>query len=140
MVDIIELLYRQYKHLREEAEALWNEQNNLQLTSSEWYVINNIYNGFSTVPEMIKRMDITKQAVHKFIMALEEKGLVQTELIKAPKRQKKAELTPLGYEIMERSLEIQAKIEMQIQHTIGNGNYEKLKQVLNMPWLEQKIK
>lgn len=140
MVDIIELLYRQYKHLREEAEASWNQQYELQLTSSEWYVMNNIYQGFSTVPEMMKRMDITKQGVHKFIIILEGKGLVQTELVKLPKVQKKAKLTQLGYEVIEKSLCIQTKIEQQIQQNIGNENYRQLKRILDSPWIEQSEK
>ncbi|AWE08274.1 MarR family transcriptional regulator [Lysinibacillus sp. 2017] len=134
MVDIIELLYRQYKHLRDETEKIWNEQNDIQLTTAEWYVINHINQGASTVPEIMKRMDITKQAVHKFFNGLEEKGIVQTALIKAPKTQRNATLTSLGYEVIDKSALIQVKIVKQIEHNIGNENYLKLKELLNMPW------
>lgn len=135
MVDIIELLYRQYKQLRDEAEKLWNEHYHLQLTSAEWNVINSIHHGNLTVPQLMAHIDITKQAVHKFISALEEKGLVEASIIKAPKVQKKVELTPLGYEIVEQSLVIQRKIEGQIEQAIGKEQYEKIKYTLQVPWI-----
>lgn len=134
MIDIIELLYRHYKHLRDETAKIWNEQNDIQLTTAEWNVINHINQGATTVPEIMKRMDITKQAVHKFFNGLEEKGIVETTLIKAPKTQRNANLTPLGYEVVEKSALIQVKIVEQIQHNIGNENYLKLKELLNMSW------
>lgn len=137
MVDIIEILYRQYKQLRDESEKLWQEYYDLQLTSAEWTVINNIHHGNSTVPQLMKHLDITKQAVHKFITALEEKGLVQASIIKAPKVQKKVDLTPLGYEIFEKSLVIQRQIEQQIEQSIGKEHYAQLKKLLQLPWIGQ---
>lgn len=136
MVDIIEFLYRQYKHLRDETERIWNHQNNIDLTSAEWYVINHINQGASTVPEIMKRMGVTKQAVHKFFNGLEEKGIVETTLIKAPKKQRTVMLTPLGFEVIDKSLLIQAKIVEEIQRNIGDENYTQLKLLLNIPWLD----
>ena len=49
MIDIVELLYRQYKQLRDEAETLWDERYDLRLTSAEWNVINNIYLNFHKI-------------------------------------------------------------------------------------------
>ena len=37
VIDFIELLYRKHKQLRQRAEIMWNEDNNLHLTSSEWF-------------------------------------------------------------------------------------------------------
>lgn len=137
MLDITELLYRQYKQLRDEAEQLWNELYDLQLTSAEWYVINNIYQGMTTAPELMKQMDITKQAVHKFITALEGKGLVQSAIIKAPKVQKKVQLTALGLDIIEKSFVIQREIEQRIEQSIGKEPYKQMKQLLQVPWIGQ---
>lgn len=137
MIDIVELLYRQYKQLRDEAEKLWNEHYDLRLTSAEWNVINNIYYGNCTVPELMLHIDITKQAVHKFIAALEDKGLVKASIIKAPKVRKKVELTPLGQEVIEKSLVIQKQMEQQIERSIGNVQYEQIKQLLQISWIER---
>ena len=137
MLDITELLYRQYKQLRDEAENLWNGRYDVQLTSAEWYVINNIYQGMTTAPELMKQMDITKQAVHKFIVALEEKGIVQSSIIKAPKVQKKVQLTSLGQDIIEKSLVIQREMEQRIEQSIGSEPYKQMKRLLQVPWVGQ---
>lgn len=136
MVDLIELLYRQYKHLRDETENIWNEQTEIELTTAERHVINHIKQGATTVPEIMRRMSITKQAVHKFFNGLEEKGIVKTTLIKAPKTQRTAMLTPLGNELIGKNEMIQEQIVEQIQRNIGNENYLQLKELLKMSWFD----
>lgn len=103
MIDFIELLYRQHKQLRQKAEIMWNENNDLHITSSEWFVLKNIYEGYVTVPELVKQLDISKQGVHKFVTSLQEKELITTELIKGSKVQKMAHLTERGIVIFNES-------------------------------------
>ena len=135
MSETIELLHKHYKQLRDAVASTWNTQNNIQITTSEWYILNCIYGGASTIPEILKKVEISKQAVHKFVNVLEEKQLVQTGLIKAPKTQRRVELTPLGEETYLRSLEKKKEIDTTIENNIGSENFKKLQAILQMKWM-----
>ena len=135
MSETIELLHKHYKQLRDAVASTWNTQNNIQITTSEWYILNCIYGGASTIPEILKKVEISKQAVHKFVNVLEEKQLVQTGLIKAPKTQRRVELTCLGEETYLRSLEIKKEIDKTIEKNIGSDNFKQLQAILQMKWM-----
>lgn len=133
MIDFIDLLYRQHKQLRQVAEVMWNENNDVHLTSSEWYVLKNIAAGSVTVPELVQLLDISKQGVHKFILSLQEKGLITTELKKGSKVQKICYLTQKGKEIIENSKTMELEIEQMVRGTIGDQEYELLLEMLKKP-------
>ena len=135
MSETIELLHKHYKQLRDAVASTWNTQNNIQITTSEWYILNCIYGGASTIPEILKKVEISKQAAHKFVNVLEEKKLVQTELIKTPKTQRRVELTALGEETYLRSLEIKKEIDTVIENNIGMENFKQLQAILQMKWI-----
>lgn len=135
MVQTMELLNKHYKQLRDLVETTWNAQNNIQLTSSEWYILNCIHSGASTAPDILKKVEISKQAVHKFLTNLEEKKLIHTELVKTPKLQKKVELTAMGIEVYQQSLQIKQQIDQQIAENIGHDNFNQLQTILQMKWI-----
>ena len=135
MSETIELLHKHYKQLRDAVASTWNIQNNIQITTSEWYILNCIYSGASTIPDILKKVEISKQAAHKFVNVLEEKKLVQTELIKTPKTQRRVELTTLGEETYHRSLEIKKEIDTVIENNIGIENFKQLQAILQMKWI-----
>ncbi|MGE7982385.1 MarR family winged helix-turn-helix transcriptional regulator [Solibacillus sp. NPDC093137] len=136
MIDFIELLYRQHKQLRQKAEIMWNENNDLHITSSEWFVLKNIYEGYVSVPELVKQLDISKQGVHKFVTSLQEKKLITTELIKGSKVQKMAHLTEKGIVIFNESKKMELEIEKMVRDTIGDKEYELLLEMLKKPLLK----
>lgn len=133
MIDLIELLYRKQKHLRQIAETMWNKQDELHLTSSEWYVLKNINEGRSTVPELVECIDITKQGVHKFLISLEEKKLITTELKRDKKVQKIASVTDKGLEVIQKSKSLELEIENIVRQTIGSEQYDMLLTTLQRP-------
>lgn len=133
MIDFIELLYRQHKHLRHISEVMWNENQDVHLTSSEWYVLKNIHAGSVTVSELVQQLDISKQGVHKFLLSLQEKGLITTELKKGSKVQKVSYLTEKGQDILESSKEMEYEIEQMVRGTIGDQEYELLLEMLKKP-------
>lgn len=135
MSETIDLLHKHYKQLREAVVTTWNLQNNIQITTSEWYILNCIRGGATTIPDILKRVEISKQAVHKFVKVLEDKQLVQTELVKAPKTQRRVELTPLGEKVYHHSLEIKKEIDRSIEKNIGQENFKQLQAILQMKWM-----
>lgn len=137
MNDLIELLYRQHKQLRHAAETMWNNNYELHLTSSEWYVLKSIADGKVTVPELVIQLDITKQGVHKFLQALQDKGLIQTELVKGTKLQKIASLTEKGQDVMCKSLALDREISEKVRSSIGHEQYELLIAILQNPLISK---
>jgi DNA-binding MarR family transcriptional regulator len=133
LIDLIELLYRQHKQLRHVAETMWNENSELHLTSSEWYVLKNISVGRSTVPELMMQLDISKQGVHKFLISLEEKQLITTELVRGKKVQKKANLTAQGMDVLATSKQMEQDVEKMVRQTIGDERYNQLLAILQDP-------
>lgn len=136
MIDLIELLYRQHKQLRHVAEMMWNERHELHLTSSEWYVLKNISVGRSTVPELMIQLDISKQGVHKFLITLEEKQLITTELVRGKKLQKKANLTEKGMEVISKSKQMDLDVEKMVRQKIGDEKYNQLLAILQNPLIK----
>ena len=137
MSDLIELLYRQHKQLRALAETMWNDNNELHLTASEWYVLKSISTGTVTAPELVKQLEISKQGVHKFLTSLQEKGLIATALIKESKVQKLAHLTAEGKAVIKKSKELDGEISNKVRASIGDEQYEQLIALLQQPLIDK---
>lgn len=134
-MNLLELLYKQYKQLRDYIVIQWDEQNEISLSNSEWNCLHAVIEGAKSVPEIMQRNEITKQAAHKVIKSLEEKGMVLTSLVKTPKVQRQVELTDFGRYIYSKSLVVHLEVEEKLRHTLGNDVYEQLVETLNKKWL-----
>ena len=135
MMNLLELLYKQYKQLRDYIVVQWDEQNSIPLSNSEWNCLHAIVEGAKSVPSIMQRNEITKQAAHKVIKSLEEKEMVYTSLVKAPKLQRQIELTDFGRLIYAKSLEVHLQTEKKLRIVLGDEEYEQLIRTLNKKWL-----
>ncbi|MCS0543414.1 winged helix DNA-binding protein [Aeromonas veronii] len=133
-LDFIDLLSERHGQLRGFAENLWNETSDIAISNSEWYIMSRIYKRQTTIANVSKNVDITRQATHKFIKNLKAKGLVNVMDDENNKKEKRIELTPLGEESYEKNEELKATIEKQIIEKIGDEQVELLKKVLKMDW------
>lgn len=133
-LDLIDLLSERHGQLRGIAEKLWNETSDIAISNSEWYIMSRIYKRQTTIANVSKNVDITRQATHKFIKNLKAKGLVIVMDGENNKKEKRIELTPLGEECYEKNEELKATIEKQIIEKIGDEQIELLKRVLKMDW------
>lgn len=133
-LDLIDLLSERHGQLRGIAEKLWNETSDIAISNSEWYIMSRIYKRQTTIANVSKNVDITRQATHKFIKNLKAKGLVNVMDGENNKKEKRIELTPLGEECYEKNEDLKATIEKQIIEKIGEEQVESLKRVLKMDW------
>lgn len=133
-LDLIDLLSERHGQLRGIAEKLWNETSEIAISNSEWYIMSRIYKRQTTIANVSKNVDITRQATHKFIKNLKAKGLVNVMDGENNKKEKRIELTPLGEECYEKNEDLKATIEKQIIEKIGDEQVELLKKVLKMDW------
>lgn len=81
-----------------------------------------------------KSVDITRQATHKFIKQLQEKGLVEVGEQENNRKEKRIQLTTFGKECYEKNAQLQANLEKEIAEHIGQERLEQLKDILKMNW------
>lgn len=134
-LDLIDLISERHVQLRKIIEKLWNENGEIYISNSEWFILARIdqYNE-PTVSCLTKSVDITRQATHKFIKSLKSKGLVEVKNVKNNKKEKYVTLTEFGKECLTKYLKVKEDLEAKIAEKIGLEQVEKLKELLRTEW------
>lgn len=78
------------------------------------FILARVYKKQPTIAYVTKRVDISRQAVHKFIKSLEAKGLVKIQNAENNKKEKVIRLTKLGEECYEKNEALKAAFEKKI--------------------------
>ncbi|AZU64572.1 MarR family winged helix-turn-helix transcriptional regulator [Neobacillus mesonae] len=133
-LDLIDLLSERHLLLREITEKLWNDSSEIYISNSEWFIMARIYKKQPTISYVSKNVDISRQAVHKFIKKLESKGLVEIMNVENNNKEKCIKLTPLGEECYEKNAALKASLEKKIADTIGEKQVAFLKDLLKSDW------
>ena len=134
-LDLIDLISERHVQLRKIIEKLWNENGEIYISNSEWFILARIdqYNE-PTVSCLTKSVDITRQATHKFIKSLKSKGLVEVKNVKNNKKEKYVTLTEFGKECLTKYLKVKEDLEAKIAEKIGLEQVEKLKELIRTEW------
>jgi len=133
-LDLIDLISERHGQLREIAERAWNESNDLHISNSEWYIMSRIYKKKPTLSYVSKHVDISRQATHKFVKSLEQKGLIEISNSTQNKKVKCLELTTFGEECYEKNNSLKEALERKIAAAIGTDNFNILKDILKSDW------
>ena len=134
-LDLLDLISERYLKLRKISEAQWNSHHELPISKSEWFILLRIYQEKETTVSFIsKSVDITRQATHKFIKQLQEKGLVEVGEQENNRKEKRIQLTTFGKECYEKNAQLQENLEKEIAEHIGQERLEQLKDILKMNW------
>ncbi|MFJ8088457.1 MarR family winged helix-turn-helix transcriptional regulator [Lysinibacillus sp. NPDC095746] len=132
--DVIDLLSERHELLRRLAEEKWNEQNDIYISNSEWYILGIIYKKQLTISDVAKNVKFSRQATHKIIKSLEVKGLVTVMSVEHSKKHKAIRMTEFGEDCFEKNQLCKAEIEKQLVNTIGEDQVNRLKNILNLNW------
>ncbi|HSP47194.1 MAG TPA: MarR family winged helix-turn-helix transcriptional regulator [Clostridiaceae bacterium] len=136
-LDLIDLISERHLLLRKISEDIWNESSDIYISNSEWFIMARIYNHPDQQPlisYVSKHVDISRQATHKFLRSLEDKGLIRIENAVHSNRDKCARLTTLGVECYLRNLQLKADLEQRIADRLGTGPMSALKDFLKTDW------
>ncbi|MBS4197921.1 MarR family winged helix-turn-helix transcriptional regulator [Lederbergia citri] len=133
-LDLIDLLSERHSMLRRIAEKAWNDQSEIYISNSEWYIMARIYNKRPTISYVTKNVNISRQAIHKFIKILSTKGLVEINNVENNKKEKCVQLTALGEECYERNMKLKAQLENKIAEKIGIDRVTILNDLLKLDW------
>ncbi|MCM3125695.1 MULTISPECIES: MarR family winged helix-turn-helix transcriptional regulator [unclassified Mesobacillus] len=133
-LDLVDLLSERHTLLRKISEKAWNNQSDIYISNSEWYIMARIYKKQPTISYINKNVEISRQAIHKFIKNLAEKGLVEVNNLENNKKEKWIRLTTLGEECYEKNEMLKAGLEKKITEKIGSEQVRLLKEILKMDW------
>jgi DNA-binding MarR family transcriptional regulator len=133
-LDLIDLLSERHNLVRRISEKAWNNQSEIHISNSEWYIMARIYKKQPTISYVTKNVEISRQAIHKFISKLAEKGLVEINNVENNKKEKWIQLTAFGEECYEKNEALKAQLENQIARKIGTEQVKILKDLLKLDW------
>ena len=133
-MDLIDLLSERHSLIRRITEKAWNDQSEITISNSEWYIMARIYKKQPTISYVNKNVDISRQAIHKFIKNLSSKGLVEINDVANNKKEKWVQLTALGEECYEKNKALKAQLETEITAKIGMEQIAILKSLLQAKW------
>jgi DNA-binding MarR family transcriptional regulator len=133
-LDLIDLISERHVLLRGIVEKSWNDSSDIYISNSEWFIMARIYKKQPTISYVSKRVDISRQATHKFIKSLELKGLIKVMSMDNNNKDKCLCLTELGEECYEKNLTLKAELEEKIAKKIGAEQTALLKSILKSDW------
>ncbi|NHC42554.1 winged helix DNA-binding protein [Bacillus sp. MM2020_1] len=133
-LDLIDLLSERHSLVRKISENAWNDQSEIYISNSEWYIMARIYKKQPTISYVTKNVEISRQAIHKFIQKLSEKGLVEIKSVENNKKEKCIQLTALGEACYEKNEALKAQLENKIAEKIGTEQVTILKDILKLDW------
>lgn len=133
-LDLIDLLSERHTLVRKIAEKAWNEQSEIYISNSEWYIMARIYKKRPTISYVTRNVEISRQAIHKFIKNLSAKGLVEIQNVEDNRKEKCIQLTALGVECYEKNEALKSRLEKQIAESIGVEQVKLLKDLLKLDW------
>jgi DNA-binding MarR family transcriptional regulator len=133
-LDLIDLLSERHTLVRSISEKTWNDNSDLYISNSEWYIMARIYKKEPTISYVTKNVEISRQAIHKFIKNLAAKGLVEISNAGHNKKEKCIRLTALGEECYEKNAALKAELENKIAEKIGAEQVKILKNLLKLEW------
>ena len=133
-LDLIDLISERHILLRAITEKAWNDSSDIYISNSEWYIMARIYKKHPTISYVTKHVDISRQAIHKFVKNLEAKELIQITNSETNHKDKCLQLTALGEECYEKNISLKALLEQKIADKIGVEQLRMLNDVLKSDW------
>lgn len=134
-LDLIDLISEHHLQLRKITEKLWNDSNEMYISNSEWFILARIYQKKqATISYISKQVGISRQATHKFVKRLEEKGLIEIIDLENNRKEKGIIMTPIGNKCFEKNESLKAELEIKIADKIGSDKVKLLKEILKLDW------
>src|SRR5690625_2808046 len=133
-LDLIDLISERHNLVRRISEKRWNDNSDIYISNSEWFIIAKSYKKRLTFSDLTKNVDISRQAVHKFVKSLSKKGLVEIQNVEYNKKEKCLQLTTLGEECYEKNEALKTQLEEKIAEQIGINQVNMLKNILKLDW------
>jgi len=104
------------------------------LTDSEARVLATLRGEEITIAEVARRLDVSRQAVHKIVANLVKEKLLNLEAIPDNARDKRIVFTNKGEAMKAAGAKLLHELEQEVQTAIGKRNFKLLTLLLNKKW------
>ncbi|WP_251139027.1 MarR family transcriptional regulator [Exiguobacterium sp. s142] len=131
---LLDLLGERHDQIRRISERAWNEQHDIYISNSEWYILARIYRKNPTISEVTRNVHVSRQAIHKLIKNLKTKELVTVTDHPTSRKDKCIQLTDLGIRCYEQNEALKANLEQKIATTLGDDAFNQLQTLLQTDW------
>lgn len=132
--DFFDLLSERHHQIRSIIEKCWNDNSDIYISNSEWFILSRLYQKQPTISYVSKQVNISRQATHKFIKNLEAKGLLKIKNLENNKKDKCVQLTDLGEKCYKEYIELKEKLEKKIIEKIGDEQFRLLNEIMASEW------
>jgi DNA-binding MarR family transcriptional regulator len=104
------------------------------LTPAESRILATLRGEPLTVAEVARRLDLSRQAVHKTVSKLVEANLLQLESLPNNSRDKRITFTEKGEAMKSSAYKALKEIEKEVEAAIGKNNFKLLTSLLKKTW------
>lgn len=132
--DLMSLLVEKQREIRRKCQKYWNEEQNISIAESEWMMLRHIKEDHMAASDLAKRLGVSRQASHKIVKGMEEKGLVTVNEKKEYKGRRCVHLTAQGDDYYRQYQKMKKHLLKEIEERIGSENTEQLKAILSIDW------
>lgn len=136
-MGLVELMGEKHTVLRKRSEALWNSRNSIKMTASEWYVLTRVGSESTSIAQVARQAEMTRQAAHKYIRILAQKGLLELGEQEGNRRDKHVWVSDLGHRCLAEYNRMQGDLERQIVGLLGEEDMAKMRELLSRPWITE---
>lgn len=137
-LDFIDLISERHTLLRERIDALWNVRSEIHMSNSEWYILSRVYDQPVSIADISATVTISRQAIHKFIRQMEEKGLITIFDVQGSKKLKGVKMTPHGQQCYDAYEAIKTGLCDEIGAAVGQDNLALIVRLFQQPWFDEK--
>lgn len=133
-LGLIDLLNERHRAVQDVSQKAWDEKNEIYISDSGWSIMACIYDEPLPVSSVTRQLDISRQAIHKFIKSLSEKGLIDVYNMASNKKEKCIALTAFGKTCYKKKITLKNRIEEEIVEKLGEKQVMLLKDILKSDW------
>lgn len=132
--DLISLIAEKQRIIRRTCHFMWEKGHDVHVSDTEWAVLGLALKNTVTISEAAKSLEITRQASHKVVRSMEEKGLVSIHESEFYKNRKYIIPSELGKIYAEEQNQMKSSLVDKIELVIGSENAKWMKEILSMDW------
>ncbi len=129
--DLMGLINEKYSILHRRREAMWATTGLVPVTVTEWHVLSRVRDGSSSISEVARAVNISRQATHKCIRSLQDKGILTVDTHPDNRRNRVVSMTDFGHLCYAQNLAFRLEVEQQVEASIGAEQLCLLKDILD---------
>lgn len=135
-MNLIDLVSEMHLELRNKVNRIWNENNTEKINHTESHIFGMLAMEPTTVAELSRNLNISRQATHKCVQNLIEREYLYVKTKEAKSKEKIICLTDKGIQCNNEMLRIKNNLEKEIGDKLGESAVEIMKLLLKKEWID----